>query len=276
MTYCSPRDLVLGLRVALTSGEVIKTGGRTVKNVAGYDLTKLFLGSFGTVGAVVEVTLRLVPAPEERALFAAAVSPARAGETTAALLAAQLEIATCDVLSHRFARGIGLPIMPQPDQLLVLLGVMGAREAVARQDRQLRATFPEGVTHLEGEEVWAQVRDATYPAGEGCLLRLNVPMAKVMDMVEMVASRPDWAAAVRAGDGIIYALGPAERETLLTFRAAAERAGGHAVLESGPVELKRAFPVWGQTVPNADLMRALKQRFDPAGVLGCGRFVPET
>ena len=268
MRYGSPRDLVLGLRVALSTGEIIKVGGRTVKNVAGYDLTKLFIGSLGTLGAMLEVTLRLVPAPEETAMFTVTVSPARAREVTAVLLNSRLEIATCDVLSTT-------PWEPRPrgDSVTLYLGAMGSREAVARQERELRAMFPEGVTRVGDEAIWARVRDVAYPTGDGCLLRLSVPMAKVVDMVELIAARPGWTAAARAGDGIVYAFGPADRGTLGTLRAEAGKVGGGAVLEAGPVELKRGFPVWSAVVPNADLMRALRQTFDPTGVVGCGRAV---
>lgn len=272
MTYGSPRDLVLGLRVALTTGEVIKVGGRTVKNVAGYDLAKLFVGSLGTLGAITQITLRLVPAPEDRALFAVALSPARAREATAALLGSRLEIATCDVVTCR--AGIPMPasLTNNPEDVIVFLGVMGAREAVVRQNRELQAAFPEGIARVD-DEVWARVRDVAYPTGDGCLLRLNLPIAKTMDLMELIAARPGWSAAARAGDGIVYAVGPPDVDVLTAFRSAAEQSGGHAVLEAGPVEVKRAFPVWGATIANTDLMGELKRSFDPARGLSCGRFV---
>jgi glycolate oxidase FAD binding subunit len=273
--YGAPRDLVLGLRVARSDGEAIKTGGRTVKNVAGYDLSKLFVGSFGTLGAILEVTLRLIPAPETRALFLTAATAARVREVTADLLASPLEIASCDVISANAAPRLQLGRLNAPEgSLLLLVGVMGAREAVVRQEHELRTRLPEGLMRVDGDEIWTQVRDLPYPTPRGgAVLRMSVPLASAVDLVDLVTSEPEWEAVARAGDGIVYALGPADHDTLVRLRAEAERRGGHAVLESGPLELKRTFPVWGESIANVDLMRALRHSFDPAGVMGCGRFV---
>jgi FAD/FMN-containing dehydrogenase len=96
-------------------------------------------------------------------------------------------------------------------------------------------------------------------------------------MMQDVAAHAGWSAAARAGDGTVYAAGPEEDDgavqTLRSLRAAAAAHGGFAVLVSGSTAVKRAFPVWGEQIANADLMQALKRSYDPAGILGCGRFV---
>jgi glycolate oxidase FAD binding subunit len=282
MSYGSPRDLVLGLRVALSRGEVIKTGGKTVKNVAGYDLSKLFVGSLGTVGAMLEITLRLTPRWEERTVMAAAAPPGRAREVVARVLASGLEVAACDLLNEPAARGLGLPLplTLRPEACVVFLGLMGAPEAVARQQREIEALFPGEAARLDGEEVWQRLRDLPYPPRrDACSLRLHVPISQATAMVELVSAQLGWSAVARAGDGIVHALAPAGdvgavSEVLSRLRTAAEEMGGFAVLAAAPPDLKRSFPVWGRPSENADLMRLLKQSFDPAGILGCGRFVP--
>jgi len=285
MRYGAPRDLALGLRVALSSGEVIRTGARTVKNVAGYDLTKLFVGSYGSLGAILEVTLRLIPAPEERALFVASLAPARAREVAAALVGGRLDIATCDLLNHESAKGMRLflPVTLRPENVVLCVGVMGASEAVARQERELKALLPEGVARAEVQDLGKRVRDVAYPRSregeeakrrdELSVLRLSVPLTAVVDLLATISAEPGWKAAAWAGDGTVYAVGPAEVRVLMRLRGAAEKAGGYAVLEYGAPELKRSFPVWGESVANLDLMRALRRSLDPSETMGCGRLV---
>jgi D-lactate dehydrogenase (cytochrome) len=279
MRYGAPRDLVLGLRVALSSGEVIKTGGRTVKNVAGYDLTKLFVGSLGTVGALLEVTLRLIPSPERRTMMVAAAPAARVKEAVAQVLGSRLDVATCDLADAAATKAMGLPlpVTVAPGAIVMFFGLLGAEESVARQERELKALFLEGAARVDGDTVWSAVRALGAPRPRRPLLRLSVPMAAVVDMMQDVAAQAGWSAAARAGDGTVYAAGPEEDDgavqTLRSLRAAAAAHGGFAVLVSGSTAVKRAFPVWGEQIANADLMQALKRSYDPAGILGCGRFV---
>jgi len=285
MRYGSPRDLVLGLRVALTDGEVIRTGAKTVKNVAGYDLSKLFIGSMGTVGAIVELTLRLIPRPEERGMLMAVLSPERARQAVTEVIGSRLEISACNVITHPAATRIAghLPITVAGDAHLVAVGLSGPHEAIARQDREMRALLGDacvGLTGKEADSMWEQLRGLAYPRErEATLLRISVPIAAVPDVLELISSQPGWCAAAHAGDGIVYAW-PAEEADLLTvkkvldlLRGTASGMGGFAILESGSVALKRQFPVWGDQVANGDLMAALKAAYDPTGVLGCGRFV---
>ncbi len=286
MRYGTPRDLVLGLRVALTDGYVVKTGGKTVKNVAGYELNKLFVGSLGTLGVICELTLRLAPLPEGRAMVMAALSPSEAEEATARLVGSRLELTSLEVANHAACeRMLGtLPVTVAPDCCVIFLGLMGDRETVARQEREARDLLAGGCARVDGEEadgIWRLLREAAYPSAQGAVVvRVSVPVARVGETVRMVSSWEGWWVVARAGEGVVYA-GPAEegdsseiRERLAQLRRNAEEGGGFAILESGPVELKREFPVWGAETANVDLMRGLKESFDPAGIMGCGRFVP--
>jgi len=103
-------------------------------------------------------------------------------------------------------------------------------------------------------------------------------MSRAAEVMQVVPGREGWSALARAGDGLIFLSPPAGASLasvtsqLVSLRRGAEEMGGHAVLEVGPVELKREFPVWGE-VRNLDLMHELKRCYDPSGVLGCGRWV---
>ncbi len=230
MHFGAPRDLILGLRVATSEGEFLRTGARTVKNVAGYDLTKLFVGSFGSLGALLEVTLRLVPQPEARALFAVSLPPARARDALATLLGGQLEIATCDVLNHAAAADLKLhlPLTLRPDEVVLFLGIMGAAQGVARQERELTQLFSGRVARLEPGDLTSRLRNLPHPVvGRGlptppASLRLTVPLASVLDVVEAISGHAGWSSLARAGEGAIYARGPADLDTLRSLRILAK------------------------------------------------------
>ena len=285
MRYGSPRDLAIGLRVALADGSLVKTGGKTVKNVAGYELSKLFVGSYGTLGAICEATVRLAPAPEARAVLAASLPPERARAMAGELLASRLEVTAVDVANEagvKRARAL-LPLSVGPERRVVFVGLMGDRAEIDRQERDIRRMVGEGCARLDGEEgaaVWRGLREGPYPTGpEAVVARAGVPPARALDVLEMVTGWEGWWALARPGDGFVYAGPPVGLEQagaeqrLASLRTMARESGGHVMLEAGPVELKRNFAVWDE-VGNLDLMRSLKEAYDPARSLGCGRYLP--
>jgi len=283
--YGTARDLVLGMRVALTTGEVVRTGGRTVKNVAGYDLSKLFVGSLGTLGAILELTLRLVPAPEQRAVMLTAMPRQGAMEVASRVASSPWEITACEVLNPTAVARLRpyLPPPGRPDACAVCVGLGGSREAVRRQQQEISSLVGHGAVCFEGgdaDRVWERVRGIAYPTdANGVLLRASVLPSAIGDVLALVSSHAGWSALVHAGDGIVYA--SPDRETDITaikkavglVRQTCEEAGGFAVLEAAPVELKREVGVWGRGLVNSDVMKQLKLAYDPAGMLGCGRLV---
>ena len=285
MRHGTARDLALGMRVALTTGEVIKTGGRTVKNVAGYDLTKLLVGSLGTIGAIVEITLRLAPAPEQRAVVLAAVPREKALEAASRITCSPWEIAACELISPNGLPTLR-PYLPAPerrDTWGICMGLAGSAEIVQRQEREIGALVGDGRMRFEGgdvDQIWERVRTMAYPAqAGGVLVRAGVRPGEVGEVLTLISSRPGWTAVAHAGDGLIYASPDtgaeptAAREMVAEIRRLCQQAGGYAMLESGPVDLKRELGVWGEGIANRDLMKALKSAYDPVGTLGCGRVV---
>jgi glycolate oxidase FAD binding subunit len=283
--YGAPRDLILGVRVALADGSPIRCGGKTVKNVAGYELTKLFVGSLGTLGAIYEVTVRLVPAPAARVMLAAALAPARVRALAAELLRSPLDVATLDLANTEAVRRmrLSLPLALDSDLAVCFIGLLGDEAALARQERELRARVDGAVARLNGDEAdvaFRALRDLPSPRDNDVVARAGVPISTSPLLLEMVSAWEGWWAAARGGAGPVYA-GPPDGAAveevegrLRELREAAEREGGYTVLEAGPLELKRRFAVWGD-VPNADLMRQLKEAYDPNRTLGCGRYVSE-
>lgn len=279
--YGAPRDLIIGLRVALANGTLIKTGGKTVKNVAGYEMTKLLVGSFGALGALCEVTVRTAPIPARRAMLVAALSPERARQVSRAMVHSRLEIAAPVVCTPAAARRmrVSLPVTLAPDSLLVMAGLLGDEPSVDRQLRELRGLIGEGSTALEGDDAaqaWQAVRELPYPTGaEEVGLRAAVPLTQVQAALVLTGGWECWWALADVAGGRVWAGGPADLAAptrIRAFRAFAESVGGYCVLGAAPLEMKRMIEVWGRNT-HADLMRRLKESYDPQGIFGGGRLV---
>jgi len=302
LRYGGVRDLLLGVRVALPDGALAHFGGRVVKNVAGYDMNKLFIGSLGAFGVVLETTYRLAALPEDDCVLAvlfptlAQATAAVAALRTAPLLPSALFLLHAEVVHAWHA---ALPWTVQPSQVALLLNYDGIREAVARQLRDSRALCQ---THgglvditLAGttlptlwalRENWCQAASAT--AHPSLHVRLGVVPTRLESTLRHLAKTPTfcqqpigWIAD--AGHGQIWArlalepslseeLGQAVQDWLHTLRTQLRVHHGYAVVEEAPITLRQQLDVWGNP-PGAQLLALYKQHFDPYAVLNPGRSV---
>ncbi|HSX78342.1 MAG TPA: FAD-binding oxidoreductase [Candidatus Saccharimonadia bacterium] len=300
--YGGVRDLVLGVRVALPDGALVHFGGRVVKNVAGYDMNKLFIGSLGTFGVVLETTYRLVALPEDDGVLAvlfpslAQATAAAVALRTAPLLPSALLLLHADVVHAWHA---ALPWTVQPSQVVLLLNCDGSREAVARQLRDSRALCQThgglADTTLAGttlptlwalREGWCHAASAT--AQPWLHVRLGIVPTHLEATLTHLAQTPTfcqqpigWVAD--AGHGQIWArlalqpslsdeLGQAVQDWLYTLRTQLRAHHGYAVVEEAPTTLRQQLDVWGNP-PGAQLLSLYKQHFDPYAVLNPGRYV---
>lgn len=259
--YGSPRDLVVGMTVALSDGTIARTGGKVIKNVAGYDLAKLFSGSFGTLGLILSVNVRLHPllAPSVTALGATG-DPAALTAAAMRLAAAPLEFEALDV-AWRHGRG-GL--------LARCAGPQAARRA-RRAARLIAETGLTGVDVAEPDgELWERQR-----AGQRSLERAVVRIATAPGGLTAVISAADACEATlvgRAAQGSSFLeVDPAAVTRLRDLLGA----GVPAVVLDAPAPLRAELDPWGAAAaePALGLMRRVKARFDPAGTCNPGLFV---
>jgi len=281
LRYGTPRDLLIGITVVLSDGTVARAGGKVVKNVAGYDLGKLFTGSLGTLGLIAEVTFRLHPAPDAVAGAALDVAdPDAAGAAAQALLHAQLDPVSLE-LSWPDPEGAGRlvavlqgrsPIvLRQAEEAVRLLRPHGGAEPLAAD---VLGT-PDEPDEL-GSRPWQGLREA-----------VGVKAACVPTELPGVI-RDLWAAAgahglgvavkAHAGAGVTYAAlrgdgVDALAAALEEARGRIGRRGGTLQVLQAPVEVKRRVDAWGPPGDALALMRRVKERFDPAGTMSPGRFV---
>jgi glycolate oxidase FAD binding subunit len=256
----SARDLLIGITVVRADGVVAKAGGRVVKNVAGYDLGKLMIGSFGTLAVVTEALFRLHPEPRVQQWVSVEVDdPAAAHEAVHSVVHAQVVPAAVEV---------DQPV-DGPVTVTVLLG--GKPEGVegrVRTTRGLLGDHAEVAGHAPAG--WS-----SYPWQPGETgLKLTCVLSGLREVLQTAR---EVGASVRGsgGTGVLYAaVADAGRaaEAVERLRAVCARHQGAAVVVDGPREVKQAVDVWGP-VPALDLMRRVKDQFDPDHRLAPGRFV---
>ena len=291
--YGSCRDLLIGLTVITAAGATVKGGGKVVKNVAGYDLPKLFVGAFGTLGVIVEATVKLRPRPDaDKLVIARFASLKEAGVAARTVMASDLLPSALDLLDGEALRALG---QGSPDGAALLMGVDGIPEQVewqcAEVERFLRPQGLADVRVLDGAD-----RDGAWRArsalGHGAfpetaaVMRWTVLPAQVAEVMEQgaaVAQRAGLQAALaaHAGVGVVEAVlagggrvdAAAVAGVLAEWRTLVRAAGGQALIESAPLAVKEQVPVWDDPGPSLRIMQRIKSQLDPNGLLNPGRFV---
>jgi len=260
--YGAPRDLVVGVKAALADGSVIKSGGRVIKNVAGYDLGKLLTGSFGTLGTIVEVAVRLHPRPERTATAA--------GGTTdsATLAAAALE------LSHAALEDLSLDLRwgGGDGALLARFGGAAPRPQAEAALRLMKRAGLDGSLVDDDEGVWSLQREGQRSA-DGAVVRVSGVASQTADLL---------AAATRLGARVVGRAGLGLSWIVIEDRSSEEAATAVeelrrdldpspcAVLDAPP-EVRTRIDGWGPIDPALlGLMHRVRERFDPAGIVNPG------
>jgi len=276
--YGTMRDLLLGVRFVQADGVVTWGGARVVKSVSGYDVPKLMVGALGTLGVLVELTLRLHPAPERETTWLATVPAAEAARACVArLLDSTLQPSRVELLGGAALAACGAG--PGPVVLAVSIGTVAA--GVEAQGKSLAA-----MVRREGGES-RPAPDGFWPAYDRALAGHDVILgvrALPSDLDRAVAAiqREAGGAAAIAGSAVAGALrvgidridGGGLGRLVARLREALAAGGGGVVLERAPREARVAVDPWGPIDPDRlDVMRRLREEFDPGRILNPGRFV---
>ncbi|GCE24608.1 glycolate oxidase [Dictyobacter alpinus] len=291
LRYGSARDQVLGLRVIQANGEISRSGGKVVKNVAGYDLNKLYIGSFGTLGIIVEANFKLYPlAQAERTLLFTFESIETAMQMTIALTTSPIMPSALELISlHGPKDASPFFAFPLPGRGYTLaVNFENSTIAMTRQINEARkiaqnhhALLREDLEGQEQERFWQMV-GLQIQSALSCKISIPVThVAELIHQIEITCQSQNLVANIvaHAGNGIIYVeLGPYDAESriitaITELRAFAQAKKGSLVLERCPIRIKQHMSVWGE--PRADfyLMQRLKQQFDPDGVFVRGRYL---
>jgi glycolate oxidase FAD binding subunit len=297
--YGTARDHVIGIRVVAADGQLVRAGGKVLKNVAGYDLAKLYIGSRGTLGIIVDATLKLGPRPEAvGACWATFSGLEPAAGAAAALAGSELEPAVLTLLDARAAeacgRHAGLAEADGPTVLVLFEGLAAAvaweRDAAAGRLRTAGARHVAVLDGAAAERVLDAVREArrlvARPVAVATAGVLPTDLGTYLVTVGAAAAGSagvGLAAVAHAGHGLITLIlvadapePPAATTTAVVLarcRDAARARGGHLVVDWAPLGVREVCPVWDPPGPATGIMRELKARLDPGNLLNPGRFV---
>jgi glycolate oxidase FAD binding subunit len=280
LRYGSLRDLIIGITVALPDGTLARSGGKVVKNVAGYDLAKLFTGALGTLGVIVQAIFRLHPLPRETRNLTFSGTPAALNQLLLSILASRLT-----------PIGLQLRAAPGGAQLDIrFAGTAAGIHAQIEQVDQLRQlAAPVSAPSDAPADIWTShqaIWDGAAPAPRRLVARLSVLPARIAAVCALIersaaARSLAWQMVVQGvGAGYVRLEGdePALRATLLALREELAGTGeteprGTIVALGCPLAVKRGLDVWGPASDAQPVMVRIKQRFDPDGTLSPGRFL---
>lgn len=268
----TPRDLVIGITLALTDGRLIKAGGSVVKNVAGYDLGKLVSGSHGALAGIADVTFKLVPLPQASATLVAEYATAAAmAEDVAKLAGSQVEAAAFDVWIEGEAGSSAAACR-------LVMRVATSPAATDAQIAAARALVSGDAMVVSGDgerHGWASHIAAAW-SGDA-VVRLSWLPARLASLGGLLAEmrRTDGVAATLVGralgTGLVGLTAGPDSLARGVERLRASADVGNVVVLKAPPQLKSRIDVWGPPPPAAAPLRALKATFDPAGILNAGR-----
>ncbi len=273
------RDYLIGVRAVVGEALAARGGGQVVKNVAGYDLGKLMIGSFGTLGIVVEATFKVLPRAAADVTIVAVVPRVAAGmESATALLDGALAPWSVDVVDAAAAAAVGLP---HAAHLIVRFG--GETAEVEQQLHRLAALI-EGA-QLVDATVTSRLRDFSLDGPGPVCCRISLPaqsLAAALAAFEAEAAVFGLEAMVHAhaGSGVARLRLRGDDAALATLpayvgwlRFCARQQGGYVIVEQVPLALKAAVGVWGPAPVPPHLLRRVKQALDPRSTFSPGRFV---
>jgi len=269
----APRDVALGLGAVLAGGKLIRPGGVTTKNVAGYDLTRLLVGSCGSLGVMVEVNLRTTPEPEcGRAIEARFEESSQAFDFACAMMRTWLSPSFATVLCNATPAGGGVR---SASSTSVLLGAEGFEKDVSSQLAQLGAAASDAGASAVSDslppyrDLVDMMVERASASPEELVVRVSAPMTALHRFANP-GGEASAMAFVGAGVIIIRSPGARARAVLEEVDRECEASEAHRHVVSAPAEIKGSIDVWGGGEDARALARAIKNAFDPAGVLSPG------
>jgi len=301
LLYGTVRDLIIGAKAVFPNGDIVVSGGKTVKNVSGYDMCKLLIGSYGTLGIICEMTFKLLPLPEKEATLL--LSFARLDEADGfvrEMRGSQLIPSSMETLNAMAVQKMKYSMsMPPNGNYLVAIGLEGVAESIDRQISEMSEMGKKygvleamTISSEKHQTFWMAIRDFSYGLTQKypnvISLKSNFLISKSGEMLgsyEKITKELgiDCALISHSGNGILYSYilpGKNFRSKIESFvgligklTAEVVKNEGNLVVESSPLLIKKNVDVWGQPRGDYLIVRRLKEQIDPAGILNIGRFV---
>lgn len=296
--YGSARDLVIGTQAATTTGKVVRAGGRVVKNVAGYDLSKLYIGSLGTLVLLVELGFKVAPRPEaQTTVVGRFASLDQVQAAVGRVVRSPLLPSALDLLNAPAAARLSGADRPDARHGYLLAGLGEAPGGALRRQRDdlvkmfREAGADEAAAVDDSDRFWSRLIETVGPSGSSGAIRakISVPIGAVATATGRaeaafgaLGERP--CIVGRAGTGVLTVEWPPvelaagkQADTvaaaLQTLRGQIRELGGSLVIEDCPLALKSQLDIWGEIGPALGMMQRLKKALDPKATMNPGRFV---
>ena len=297
--YGTSRDFILGIKAVFPNGDIVVAGGKAVKNVAGYDMTKMLIGSMGALGIICGITFRIIPRLDAEATLLVPFNGLKeAAGFLHKILHSKYYPASLELINAKMAASFGATAALK-GKYVAAIALEGIEEAVARQNADLgemgRQEGASEVVTLKGDahrDFWIAYRDFTGELAKThpnlISLKANFALSKVAEMVGAFEGAVreaglDCALCCRAGNGILFAALPlgddlgAKTAAVVgligNLTAEAVKNEGNLIVERAPRTIKEKVNVWGQTRSDVVVVRRLKEKLDPSGILNPGRYV---
>ena len=291
LRYGTSRELLIGMKAVRADGGIFKGGSKVVKNVAGYDMPKLFVGSLGTLGIIAEATFRLYPVPESSETYIACFeSVGEAHDTVRSLISSNLVLNALEHMNPRLAAGITerLGLGSDFNRYTLAVRIMNVSRAVSDQIKTVSSISQRNggkglIIEARNEEAfWHEVREFPWGSSDGAfaVLKAGVLISDVPRVFILLDELSDKygiraRAAARAGNGIVIISIDGDSESIVSsvnaLRQFSESAGGSLVVREASPDIKPVLDVWGAVGSSLGLMKRIKSAFDPGNILNPGR-----
>lgn len=272
--YRGVRDLLLGMTFVRSDGKIAVAGGRVVKNVAGYDLMKLFTGAYGTLGVISQVTFRVYPLPESSGTVVLTGEVNALSQAAQILLSSALTPSAIDLLSPQLVAKLGLGkgtgLIVRFQSIAPSVKQQSARLLEVGEKLGLQGT---SCCENEDHQLWQRLPQTMWDSGTKSAIICKIGI-RPSEAVTAINELPVQDALIHAGSGLgvlRFETDPADR--LLQVRRGCEAKGGFLTVLAAPADIKQQLDVWGYNGSAIDLMRRIKQQFDPENLLSPHRFI---
>ncbi|WAL60937.1 FAD-binding oxidoreductase [Thermocoleostomius sinensis] len=276
--YGSVRDMLIGLSIVRSDGQIAKAGGRVVKNVAGYDLMKLFTGSYGTLGAIAQVSFRIYPLPPASQTVFLTGKPESIANATATLLASGLSPVAIELVTPEVAS-----VLINKQAMGLIVRFQSLDVSVAEQTEYLQQLGQTIGLHSQvfpgsdEQPLWQQLQEQmqAYPQETEITCKIGVLPSNAVDMLSKLGHlAPLSFGLIHAASGLgLLRFDTLSLEQLAQARALCQVEGGFLSVLAAPVAFKQSIDVWGYVGNAFATMKNLKQQFDPENLFSPHRFV---
>jgi len=293
LRYGTLREFLIGLKVVRPDGSIFKGGSKVVKNVAGYDLPKLYVGSLGTLGIIVEATFRLYPVPEYSETYIVGFSTLEdAHNTVSTLLNSDLVITSLEILNPELVGSLtkrnDLELID--DLYTLAIGIKNVEKAVKDQISTLKMICNQNggkgklIIGAQEKQLWEDIRDFPWELfkTERVVCKASVVVTQIPQVLTTLKRLSDEYGiktyiSARAGNGILIISIKGKLSSVIdslnSLRSFVSSIGGHLILQEAPPEIKARVQVWGDFGSGLGIMKKIKFNFDPNNLLNPGRYI---